>query len=242
LAKVNLNNQTDTLLFVGLHAKSGSDITSYNRRKYDVRAMYDTLQAEFSTRKTIVLGDLNDDVDKSIATGQISSYAPFLYANPDETVIAGTRPSAFWNPISKTLSDANCASTASFPDYIDHQVISNEFYDNSIAGIKYSLASVSSFRPVLANYSTTTSDHYPTVSRFEFGTACPQNLTLIDPTDSYSSGTQLKQASATNGKITATNQITGVANTTFQAKAIELNAGFKADNGVVFKAEIGGCN
>ncbi|GGD79619.1 hypothetical protein GCM10011514_49490 [Emticicia aquatilis] len=242
LAKVNINNQTDTVLFVGLHAKSGSDLTSYNRRKYDVRAMYDTLQAEFPTRKTIVLGDLNDDVDKSIATGQISSYAPFLYTNPDETVIAGTRPSAFWNPISKTLSDANCASTASFPDYIDHQIISNEFYDNGVTGIKYSLASVSSFRPVVSNYSTTTSDHYPTVSRFEFGTACPQNLTLVDPTDSFSSGTQLKQASAVNGRIVATNMITGTANATFQAKSIELNAGFKADNGVIFKAEIGGCN
>lgn len=242
LAKVNINNQMDTILFVGLHAKSGSDITSYNRRKFDVRAMYDTLQAEFSTRKIIVLGDLNDDVDKSIAAGQVSSYAPFLYANPDETVIAGVRPSAFWNPISKALSDANCASTASFPDYIDHQIISNEFYDIGTTGIKYSIASVSSFRPVLSNYSTTTSDHYPTVSRFEFGTECPQNVVLINPTDNYSNGTQLKQASASNGKINASNHITGTTNTTYQAKSIELNVGFKADNGVVFRAEIGGCN
>ena len=245
LAKMTINNQVDTVLFVGLHAKAGSDVTSYNRRKFDVRAMYDTLQTEFPNRKTIILGDLNDDVDRSITAGQVSSYAPFLYVNPNETAIAGTRPSAFWNPISKVLSDANCSSTISFPDYIDHQIISNELYGNVTSGLQYTAASVSSFRPVIANYAATTSDHYATVSRFEFvvnNPNCPQLLALTSPIDDYSSGTQTKQASAANGKITATNKITGTANTTLQAKSVELNPGFKADAGTIFRAEIGGCN
>jgi hypothetical protein len=243
LAKITINNQIDTVLFVNIHAKSGSDITSYNRRKFDVQAMYDTLQAEFTNRRVIVLGDINDDVDRSIASGQISSYVPFLYVNPAETSIDGARPSPFWNAISKSLSDANCASTASYSDFIDHQIISNEFYNNVTSGkLKYSLASVSSFRPVITNYASTTSDHYATVSRYEFVNLCPQSLTLIDPTDSYSSGTQTKQASSTNGVINASNKISGTANVTYQAKVIQLNAGFIANAGTVFKAEIGGCS
>jgi hypothetical protein len=174
MAKVNINSQQDTILLVGLHAKAGSTLEDYNRRKFDVRAMYDTLQAQYPNRKTIVIGDLNDDVDKSIASntanGQlVSSYAPFLYLNPNETAINGTRPNASWNPISKALSDVFCASTASFSDYIDHQIISNELSENS-TGYRYVLGSISSFRPSIMNYSTTTSDHYATTSRFEYTT------------------------------------------------------------------------
>jgi hypothetical protein len=74
------------------------------------------------------------------------------------------------------------------------------------------------------------------------GGPCQSTVNLVSTTDDYNSGTQVKQASATNGKITATNKITGNAKTTYQAKSIELLPGFKADSGTVFKAEIGGCN
>lgn len=67
-------------------------------------------------------------------------------------------------------------------------------------------------------------------------------VTLVSPNDDYSASTVLKTASSTNGKIVATNKVTGTANVTFSAKTVELNAGFKADNGTIFKAEIGGCN
>ena len=67
-------------------------------------------------------------------------------------------------------------------------------------------------------------------------------LNLVSPEDDYSANTILKTASSVNGKIVATNKVTGTANVTYSAKNIELNAGFKADNGSVFKAEIGGCN
>ena len=72
---------------------------------------------------------------------------------------------------------------------------------------------------------------------------CPPNLTLVSTADDITTGTITKQASATAGTITATNKITGTGTkATYQAKSINLNAGFKADNGTVFKAEIGGCN
>ena len=75
---------------------------------------------------------------------------------------------------------------------------------------------------------------------------CPTSVMLSStntPTDDISTGTIIKQANAATGTITATNKITGAGTrATYQAKSIILNAGFKADNGTVFKAEVGGCN
>lgn len=71
---------------------------------------------------------------------------------------------------------------------------------------------------------------------------CPEIVTLANPTDNVISGNRTTQASAINGKIQASNYITGTAKVTYQAKSIELNPNFKAENGTVFKAEVGGCN
>jgi hypothetical protein len=75
------------------------------------------------------------------------------------------------------------------------------------------------------------------------GNPCQSIVSLASTTDDYSSGTVTKEAHATTGTIIAINKITGTANVTYRAgKSILLDAGFKADNGVVFKTEFGGCN
>ncbi|MFN3851333.1 MAG: 3-coathanger stack domain-containing protein, partial [Spirosomataceae bacterium] len=67
-------------------------------------------------------------------------------------------------------------------------------------------------------------------------TIIPANRTL---TTNYTTGTTTVSAAQ---KITATNKVISPANVSYQAgKAIELNAGFAADAGTVFKAEIKGC-
>lgn len=72
---------------------------------------------------------------------------------------------------------------------------------------------------------------------------CPSSLVLTNPANNITSGNITRQASATNGKITAKNLVTGTGTkATYQAKAIELNAGFRADSGTIFRAETGGCN
>ncbi len=75
---------------------------------------------------------------------------------------------------------------------------------------------------------------------------CPTALVLSStniPPDDISSGIMIKEADATTGIITATNKVTGTANVIYRAgKSIILNAGFKAENGTVFKTEFGGCN
>lgn len=67
-------------------------------------------------------------------------------------------------------------------------------------------------------------------------------VTLASPADDYSTGIILKTASSVNGKIAATNKVTGTAKVDYKAKSILLNAGFMADNGTVFNAVVGGCN
>jgi hypothetical protein len=225
MARVNINSQPDTILFVGLHAKAGSALDDYARRKYDVKVMYDTLQAQYSTRKTIVIGDLNDDVDKSIATTAcnqlVSSYAPFLYTNPNETAVSGTRPNPSWNTISKTLSDSYCASTSSFPDYIDHQIISNELTGSGY-GYKYVTGSVASFRPVVTNYANTTSDHYATVARYEY-IAPPTTITSSNSGNWSSASTwdcTCVPTSASDVVINTGNTVT--VNVTAQAKSLNI--------------------
>jgi hypothetical protein len=75
------------------------------------------------------------------------------------------------------------------------------------------------------------------------GNPCQSIVSLASTADDYSTGTVTKEANATTGTITAINKITGTANVTYRAgKSILLDAGFKADNGVVFKTEFGGCN
>jgi hypothetical protein len=171
--EINLNGQKDTINFVGLHAKSGSDAISYARRAYDVKAMYDSLQTYYPTQKVLIGGDLNDDLDVSIFPNNVSTYSPFLYANPNETNINGVRPNSDFDAVTKILSDAKCASTASFPDYIDHFIVSNELKTGS-SKFNYVNGSATNIQPysLVANYATTTSDHFPTLVRFR-SQPCP---------------------------------------------------------------------
>ncbi|MBA4850284.1 3-coathanger stack domain-containing protein [Emticicia sp. BO119] len=92
------------------------------------------------------------------------------------------------------------------------------------------------------SYCTVDIGVYESTSNFGCPPPCLVLQTLVSPTDNINSGVIEKKASATNGKIQASNQITGTANVTYQAKSILLSPNFKADAGTVFKAEIGGCN
>lgn len=245
-AAIDLMGKKDTVLFVGLHAKSGSAADDYARRKYDVKIMYDSLKIQYPLLKTMVLGDLNDDLDQSIAPGNISSFAPFLYTNENETNITGIRPSVYYTPISAVLSASGCASTTSFSDYIDHQILSNEFI-NSDSGLKYVNNSIASYRPIIANYNTTTSDHYPTISKFRYQTTpapspCSNLITLISPANDLINRLVNFKADNNAGKIIASNKISNESKINYFANTIELLPGFKADTGTVFKAQIGACN
>ncbi len=70
---------------------------------------------------------------------------------------------------------------------------------------------------------------------------CLDSVVLTD-SDNVNTGVFVKQAKSISGKITAMNKITGNVVSSYSAAAITLSPGFLADSGVVFKAEVGGCN
>ena len=173
---VTLNGATQRVHFVGLHAKAQTDTAAYNRRRLDVRALYDLLATQYPNANIIQAGDHNDDTDLSIAGGgRITSYAPYVYANPLETAVNGTRPNPNFTNLTRKFSDlGTCASTTSFTDFIDHFFVSNEIRTPAASGsgsagtglVQYVDNSVQVVKPAITSYASTTSDHYPVYAQF----------------------------------------------------------------------------
>ncbi len=122
--------------------------------------------------------------------------------------------------------------------------INGSFVNPTIIGISNSAGNVNCQIP--QNIAGGTGYLIRIVSTNQVITGSPTNVALtIMPsiknfTMDINSGTITEQASQ---KITATNKIIAPANVNYRAgKAVELNPGFFANTGTVFKAEIGGCN
>jgi endonuclease/exonuclease/phosphatase family metal-dependent hydrolase len=157
-ADVTLNGATRRMVLVNVHAKANTSdfIISYNRRKAGALELRDSLNVQYGTSNVIVLGDLNDDLDKTITT-QIAPDTTTSWIDFKSDVANFSLPSL-------PLSLARIPSTASYPDIIDHAIISNELNSAYVSGSARILRSqVESWIP---SYSTTTSDHYPLETRF----------------------------------------------------------------------------
>ena len=164
--RVTLNGTTEDVVVIVQHPKCCSDSASWQRRVNASNALKAYVDATWPTQKVWVIGDWNDDVDTSITTGSASPYANFVNDPARYTVVT------------KALSDAHIASTTGFPDTIDHHMGTNEVAATLVPG------SVQVFRAdaYVASYGTTTSDHYPVMSRYSFGggTATP-TVTVTAP-------------------------------------------------------------
>lgn len=159
-ADVTKNGVTRNINFIVLHAKantgtSAEQIDAYNRRKAGVQELKDTLDTYFSTANIIMIGDYNDDLDRTIAptTGAdtVSSYQP---------VVADSTDANSYRSLTLPLSYFKLSSTASNPEMIDHVVVSNEvapMYINLSATLYNDIDVLAG----ITNYFTTTSDHYP---------------------------------------------------------------------------------
>jgi uncharacterized protein len=143
---------TERIHLVNIHAKSGSAANDLRRRRFDVQALKDSLDRYYPNDNIILLGDYNDDVDVSIGGGA-STYSVFVDA-PDFKVVTAT------------LSEAGMRSFITQDNVIDHIAISNELYDNHLAGTETLIIPFT----YIWNYLGTTSDHLPVLTRFEFYT------------------------------------------------------------------------
>ncbi|WP_432016640.1 lamin tail domain-containing protein [Streptomyces hydrogenans] len=143
---------TRDLVFIVLHAKAGATQDAWNLRNPASQALKSYLDTTHPARNVFVLGDWNDDVDTSITSGKTSPYANFV--NDEARYTFPTR----------ALSLAGVASTTSYPDFIDHQLITDEVQ------AKYVVGSATAFQPqaYVPNYAATTSDHYPVLARYDF--------------------------------------------------------------------------
>ncbi len=161
-ADVLSNGITNRVQFIAIHAKANTAdfITSYNRRKAAATELRDSLVLRNPTGNWIVLGDYNDDLDRTITT-QIapditSSYSSFL-----------TEPS-FVN-VTLPLSLAGQRSTVNYPDVIDHVTISDEMNRFYVANSARILRT--EMESLIPSYGTTTSDHYPVITEYMFSQA-----------------------------------------------------------------------
>ena len=148
---VTLNGATEDLVVIVLHMKSGADGTSWQRRQNAGIALKNYLDATYPTQKVIVIGDWNDDVDTSILAGSPTPFANFVSDN------------ARYNFPAKVLSDAGGTSEVNYAgSLIDQQLLTNELLADYVAG------SVEVFRAdqYIASYGTSTTDHYPVLSRY----------------------------------------------------------------------------
>jgi len=168
-AEVTINGSREEIDFIALHARanSGSDAQSrYDQRRFDVEVLKDSLDANFATRKFIIAGDFNDDVDETVANVNTieSSYLEFVNDSTNYTI-----PTV-------ALSNAGLRSFVFNDNVIDHILFSNELNETFVQN-----SSTVHFEFFDNDYSTTTSDHFPVSIRLQLTEELTVNsLTSID--------------------------------------------------------------
>jgi hypothetical protein len=157
-ADVTLDGVTKKVNFVVIHAKANATATSandYARRKAGADLLKAELEANYATDNTLIVGDYNDVLDGTIATGvtpAISSYSSFTQ-------------DVNYLPITLPLAQAGLRSTAGFPTVIDNVIANKNMAQYYIAGTAAIRTDVTTG---IANYANTTSDHYPIFTRYSF--------------------------------------------------------------------------
>lgn len=196
-ATVTLGGTSRNVNFIAIHGKANTgnaaeQVESYQRRKAGSIALKDTLDSHFPNASIIFLGDFNDDLDRTIAptTGDdtVSSYQNFVIDSTDANN---------YESVTLPLSLNGASSTASFPNVIDHVVISNELRSAYVQGSAVIRTDVAS---LISNYANTTSDHYPVMTRYFLTSEIILPVRLID-------FTATKQGTAVNVKWTTAQEV-----------------------------------
>lgn len=179
-ADVTLNGVTKHLTFVLIHAKANTSptATSYDRRKNGADDLKAKLDSDFPGKNFVILGDFNDDLNQTITAG---------VSPPTTSYSAFTTDSTNYFPLTLPLSIAGKKSTVSYSSVIDNVIVSkamNTFYINGTAEILSSVAGL------VSNYGSTTTDHYPVLTRYAFGNEPPTLNAISNQTVCYSNNLQ----------------------------------------------------
>ncbi|MHC0448284.1 choice-of-anchor J domain-containing protein [Flavobacterium sp. 3-218] len=152
--ETNVNGVKSEVKVIDVHARanSGTDMTTYTRRKYDIEVFKDSLDTHYPNDNLIILGDYNDDVKKSVfGTNNPSTYENFVTDTSN------------YKALTLEISQAGAFSFLTSGGFLDHIMISNELFDQYIN----ESTTVYDPRNDIANYTTTTSDHGPVIARFD---------------------------------------------------------------------------
>ena len=147
-----IRDQTRRITSYNIHAKAFDDQESYNRRKNAAISLKEYFDEQKRDENIIFLGDFNDQLNFSTYNEEESPYHVFL---DDERYFAVTKP----------LEDRGFASflVGQFRSMIDHIIIKNDLIDYHIDG-----AQRVENPHYIASYVSTTTDHAPVWTRFNF--------------------------------------------------------------------------
>ncbi|NML66028.1 T9SS type A sorting domain-containing protein [Hymenobacter sp. RP-2-7] len=160
-ADVTLDGVTKPVNFIVIHAKANATATSandYARRQLGATLLKNLLDTQYKGQNNLIVGDYNDVLNGTIATGvtpAVSSYNVIV------------QDSATYRSITLPLARAGAQSTVSFATVIDNVIASGplaSYYINGTAAVRTDAAAL------VANYGTTTTDHYPVFTRYSFST------------------------------------------------------------------------
>jgi len=140
-----------------VHLKATANAESYERRRASAGWLKDYLDTTLPTQRALVVGDWNDDVDVATTTDPATNQP---LDTPFRNFVNDTGRYTF---VTQAMSLEGVGSTVGRNTFIDHQLVTNELAASYVAN------SARVLRPAIPNYDSSTSDHYPVLSRYDFG-------------------------------------------------------------------------
>lgn len=147
------NGGSDTIIFANVHSKASTTQADYDRRLCASEKMTDSLNSLFPQHKVMVLGDYNDFLEGSTVAGNANSpYKYFL----DHGFTGISLPSKY--PGQSTYTGSS--------DYlIDNIVSKSNLYSKYVDSSFFIFTEAMKY---IADYSNTTSDHFPCMTYHKF--------------------------------------------------------------------------
>lgn len=174
-AEVTLPSGSTTVTFIVLHMKAFSDPDSYARRVDASTRLKNHIDFILPDDQVIVLGDFNDELERSTSGGRTSPYDNFVQDTDNFSFL--TLPLEEANEGS-FCTNSSCTSTGSM---LDHILITNELF---LGYIPESAGFIPDLTTSISSFGSSTSDHLPVVARFDFEPIIASNEQPDDFSDS----------------------------------------------------------
>jgi endonuclease/exonuclease/phosphatase family metal-dependent hydrolase len=142
------NGAPRQLVVLVAHFKALANFDGYSRRTRAAAALKTYLDGTSPSRWVLVVGDLNDDLERSTYQGKPSPFLPWLADGNYRFTTAA-------------LSAARISTTATFSSTIDHH------FASASLGKRFVEGSARVLHPTLPSYATTTTDHFPVLTRYD---------------------------------------------------------------------------